>query len=95
MQTLKERLKEWREFDYAAYELGVVLGLWPEWGDAPRPNNEPHDNWGGTKGIFWTDNPLGETLSKTLNRLVDLKMLEKNDEFQYKWNDKYDWWNEP
>jgi hypothetical protein len=80
MKTLRERLADWHDFDGAAYELGVVLGLFPEFGQEPG-----QDPWHGTKGIFWSANPLGDVLNEMLHKLVEVGMLDFDDE-RFRWN---------
>lgn len=87
MKSLKERLATWHEFDSASFELGVVIGLWPEWEDLLRPKDVPHDNWGGTKHIFWTTNVLGDALADLLIQLVKYGVLEYSEEHRgYRYN---------
>lgn len=80
MTPLNQRLKDWVDFDGAAYELGVVLGVFEE--------TPPGGFWlrHAPKWVFWTDNSLGNTLHEMLEQLVGIGMLEKNDEDQYRWN---------
>jgi hypothetical protein len=82
MTPLSERLKDWKEIDGALYDLGVVLGLWqdtPEGGFWLRQ---------APKWVFWTNNPIGNALYETLQRLVAIGVLEvrQNDELEYRWN---------
>lgn len=81
--TLKERLEDWVSFDYAQFEIGVCLGFW---GDFGAPNGEDH--WLGTKHIFWSENPLGDTLYKLLDGLVEEGMLEEEN-YRFRWNPNY------
>ncbi len=82
---LKVRLADWHDWDGAAYELGVVLGLWMDFG---APSWE--DPWHGLKHIFWTNNSLGEALHNTLLNLVKSGVLEsKDDNACFRWNPKY------
>lgn len=83
---LKVRLAKWRDWDGAAYELGVVLGLWMDYG---APIGE--DPWHGLKHIFWTDNPLGNALYNSLIELVNAGVLEtQEDKLSFRWNPNYD-----
>lgn len=81
--SLKERLSDWRLKEYAAYELGVCLGLW---GDFGAPINE--DAWHGLKDIFYTKNPLGDSLYNTLMSLVESQVLIYN-QTSFIWNSNY------
>lgn len=79
--TLKELLVEWTDFDYAAFQVGVVFGLWP-------PEGEDQASFRlKNKHVFWTNNPLGNALHQILNSLVKCGILERRDEpdLQYRW----------
>jgi len=43
------------------------------------------------KLVYWSANPLGEALVRTLDQYVALGILEKRDEpdFQYRWSAEY------
>ena len=76
--ALKERLIDWTDFDVAGYQLGVVLGLLPEW-----PKGEA---WGEHKWVFWSANPLGDALYEMLGDELKhrttgewLELLNQND----------------
>jgi hypothetical protein len=75
--TLKERISDWTDWDWAAYNLGISLGLMP---DAPA--------FGRAKHVFWGAHDVGGMLYLTLDRMVEQGILEKRDEpdFQYRWN---------
>jgi hypothetical protein len=75
MQTLRERIRDWTDWDVAEYELGVVFGLWPEFGSDPEG-----DPWNGRKGTVWSANPVGDMLSETLQALAKAKVLEYDEE---------------
>ena len=66
--TLADRLAEWRDWDGAAFELGVVLGLFEE-GD-----------WLKNKGIVWSANPVGDVLHEILLTLTRAGLLERREE---------------
>ena len=78
MNALKERLKEWTDFDVALYGLGVVIGIFEK--DTWFDNNQ--------KWIFWSNNPLGNTLHEILGKLVSTGILEENDYGQFRWKDQ-------
>jgi hypothetical protein len=73
---LRTRLATWTDFDVAAYHLGVVLGLLPEWPEATA--------WGEHKWVFWSANPLGDTLYMILRTLTSLGVLEHDGE-AFRW----------
>lgn len=85
MASLKERLFDWIDFDGAAHHVGVCLGFWREWG-APLDQ----DPWGGTKHIFWSSTPVGESISWFLDNLVKAEVLELDESgIKYRWNPNY------
>jgi hypothetical protein len=75
--TLKSRLKDWTDWDGAAFHLGLELGVF-----------ESEDDWSRTKHIFWTDNRLGKGLHDALVALVAGGVLERRDEpdDQFRWS---------
>lgn len=89
--TLKERFADWKDWDAAAYDLGVCLGFWRDFG---APAGE--DIWHGVKDIIRSPNALGKALYNFLDSLVETGMLEQqtpNDNkaaiFRYRWNPNY------
>lgn len=79
--TLKERLKDWVDFDIAMYELAVVLGIFKDyrieggtiWDHAPK--------W-----VFWSRNPLGDKIGELLYKMVDDGLIEEDDEeSRFRW----------
>lgn len=80
--TLKERLQDWTDIDFAGYHVTVVLGLIdPE--QAPFSTRAKH--------VFWSVHPVGDLAVKLLDEMTALGILEKRDEpdFQYRWNKTY------
>jgi hypothetical protein len=75
MKSLPDQFNDW-----AAYSLGVSLGLIPD---------EPA--FGGAKHVFWSNHPTGEILHAMLDRLVEHGVLEKRDEpdIQYRWSSAF------
>lgn len=83
---LKIRLADWKSCDRAAYELGVVLGLWIDFGG---PLWE--DPWHGLQYIFWSDNPLGTSLNNMILELTKCGALQvKSNNEAFRWNPDYD-----
>jgi len=84
MTPLSERLKDWKEIDGALFDLGVALGLW---NDTPKGGNWQQQ---APKWVFWSNNPLGNALYETLERLVAIGVLEmrqeQDSEIEYRWN---------
>ncbi|MFI6622170.1 hypothetical protein [Streptomyces sp. NPDC050528] len=74
---LKEILADWRDYDDAAFRLGVFLGVLPR-----------DQTFSSVKRMFWVDGyPLGDMLVDMLDRMAEAGVLLKNDEdVQYKWN---------
>jgi hypothetical protein len=66
--TLADQLAEWQDWDGAAFELGVALGLFKQ------------DEWLQSKGVFWTDNPIGNALHDVLLTLTRAGILERREE---------------
>jgi len=77
---LKELLKDWADFDGAQHAIAVSLGLMP---------NDWHWVLENAKWVFWSNNPLGNMLSKMLIALVEQDVLEENDEQQYRCNSAF------
>ena len=70
-----EGMADWEDWDCAAYALGRKLGLFEN-----RTFRE-------VKGMFWTDNDLGNGLHDALLALVRAGVLERRDEpdEQFRW----------
>ena len=84
LEKLKESLKEWKDWDIAAYQLGLCLGIFDE-------NTEIHCFQTNLKHIFWSNTILGNKLHELLQGLVKINVLEWNeDECQFRWNQNYD-----
>ena len=77
MQTLREALRDWTDIDVAAHSLACCVGVFPFGAIDPFP-----------KWVYWSKNPLGEALVRTLDEYVALGVLEKRDEpdLQYRWS---------
>jgi hypothetical protein len=70
--TLAEDLSDWTDDDVACFKLGVNIGLFDE------------DTFQSRKGLFWTDNPVGNGLYKSLVALADAGVLDRRDG-QFRW----------
>ena len=77
MSTLREALSKWTDADCAFFEVGVCLGLWPPGMESFRQK----------KGVFWSNNPLGNVLHQVIKILVERGTLERRDEpeTQFRW----------
>ena len=80
METLRTALSDWTDFDAAAHRLAQCLGIMPY-------QQEMRE----AKWVYWSENPLGTMLHSTLERLVELSVLEKREEpdLQYRWCSTY------
>jgi hypothetical protein len=78
--TIKSRLGDWTDWDGAAYSLGICLGLMPD-----------QSGFGAAKHVFWSNHPVGNTLNRILELLVEQGILEKREEpdIQYRWNPSF------
>jgi hypothetical protein len=81
-QTLRERLAEWTDWDFAAFQLSRSVGLMGP--DVKFATDAKHVFWGGA-------NPVGEALFNILRELVEAGVLEYRDEpdHQYRWNSAF------
>jgi hypothetical protein len=79
--SLKIRLKEWTDWDGAMFCLAKSLGMMDETVNFAVE----------AKHVFWSANPVGDFLGKTLDELVEIGFLEKRDEpdFQYRYNSAF------
>lgn len=91
MRSLKERFEKEIDFDGAMYELGAMLGFWPE--ACTTCKSEPITNIKGLeefqrfncrKWIFLTNNPVGNCLSNMLDELVKMgALIESKDNLSF------------
>ncbi|WP_406214087.1 hypothetical protein [Streptomyces canus] len=74
---LKDVLADWRDYDDAAFRLGIFLGVFP-----------PDQRFNLVKKMFWVDGyPLGDMLVDILDRMAQAGVLLKDEEdVRYKWN---------
>lgn len=82
--TLKDLLEDWTEFDIAMYYLACILGI--------IEYDEKFNSYRKTKAIYWSKNPLGDSLYEMLETLVKRGILERNDD-GYRWNKSYTYKN--
>jgi hypothetical protein len=68
METLRTALSDWTDFDVSAHLLAQCLGIMPSQQEMKE-----------SKWVYWSENPLGTMLYSTLQRLVELGVLEKRD----------------
>lgn len=74
---LKDVLADWRDYDEAAFRLGVFLGVFPR-----------DQKFSLVRHMFWVEGyPLGDMLVDLLERMVQAGVLLKDeDDVRYKWN---------
>jgi len=79
---MKNKLKDWTDWDGASFELAVLLGIME-----PGPTS-----WLANKHVFWSDNRLGTSLHVILEALVSVGVLEKRTEpdTQYRYRQNFD-----
>jgi hypothetical protein len=80
MATLRTALTDWTDIDGAAHVLAQCLGV------VPSGLQMQEIKW-----VYWSSNPLGNMLYRTLDRLAELGVLEKREEpdLQYRWCSAY------
>lgn len=83
MLSIKDRFDKRLDFDVALYELGVIFGFWPE-------NNADFSNFQKYKGVFWSNNKLGNHLYIILLELVELGVLIKDEDEKFLANPDFD-----
>lgn len=80
MFNFKESLKDWLDWDHAEYNLARALGIM----------DESVNFCTDAKHIFWTDNPLGNSLHNILEGLSKAGVLEYDRENEkFRWNQSY------
>jgi hypothetical protein len=76
--SLKDVTKEWTDFDIAAHQLGIDIGLFHQ--------DEAFQT--DLKWVFWSDNPVGNMLYQMLRLLAETGVLERDEEsMQYRWKE--------
>ncbi|MFF1921176.1 hypothetical protein ACFVW8_11465 [Streptomyces sp. NPDC058221] len=74
---LSEGLSDWTDWGGAAFAVGRSLGIFGE-----------SEMFSRVKGVFWTDNPLGNALHEVLLQLAGAGVLEQREEpdEQFRWS---------
>lgn len=84
----KEIFRDWVDPDYAEYYLACLLGLMVY-------EEDLRGEFSKVKGVFNTRNKVGDALFEMLERMVEGGFLEKNDDWQYRWNPSFrGYWEE-
>jgi len=79
VETLKFVLQNWVDADVAAYRLACILGILP-------PDDATLDRFNESKHMFWSADPLGETIGRFLQSLTDLGIVEFDPQrLAYRW----------
>ena len=79
-QTLKDLLADWTDVDVAEFYLARCLGIMGS--DVPTMASAKH--------VFWSANPVGDTLYEILQHLVRIGVLEHDeDESRYRWSSSF------
>jgi hypothetical protein len=78
MRSLRD-MNEWTDIDGPLHDLAIALGI------IPKNSNFATE----AKGIYWSNNPLGNFLGDTLYKMRDLGMLLVNDDGEFMWNPEY------
>ena len=77
--ALRDNLREWEDYDVAAYKLGISLGLF-------EADDGSYDQFREHKSIFWTSNAVGYFLHETLEKLELLGVLEHDKQgHKFRW----------
>jgi hypothetical protein len=78
--NLKEHLAEWTDFDGAMFCVARSLCIM-----GPEVSGVPD-----AKHVFWSANPVGDTLCQMLQQMVSIGVLEfDEDESRFRWNQKF------
>ena len=80
--TLKELLGDWTDFDVSQYYLACCLGL--------MVYDDSFDNFRKAKGVFWSQNEIGNMLFEMLRMMVGTGILEFDEEEEkYRWHKSF------
>ncbi|HMT07676.1 MAG TPA: hypothetical protein PKA82_06700 [Pyrinomonadaceae bacterium] len=80
--TIRILFANWVEPDLAMHHIASLLGIIP-FGDR-------QDAWADVKGLYNTNNPVSQSLYNLLEEATRSGVLEKNDEYQYRWSQDFD-----
>lgn len=72
--SLPERMREWVDWDVAAYILATEIGAIP-----------PETSFAKAKWIFWNDSPVSTGMHAALLALVAAGVLETEDDELFRW----------
>lgn len=88
MSILKESLlSDWLETDIVLHYLALSMGLVEEGNSI-----ESFDSFRANKALYWSNNPVGNMLSKLLYDMEDIGALESKEEGTlWRWNQDFNW----
>ncbi len=79
-ETLKEMLTDWTDADVAQFHLARCLGVMGP--DVAAMASAKH--------VFWSANPVGDTLYQMLDHLLRIGVLEHDaEESRYRWSPSF------
>ena len=88
MPRIDELFAEWEDYDFSAYYVACLLGI--------VKYDKSWDEYRRIKGLFWTNNPVGNILYDFLEKMVEAKLFEKDDDLGYRWNKSFNaYWLNP
>ena len=79
---IRKLFRDWVEPEVAEYYFACLIGI--------MVLDESQDGWMRVKAVFNTNNPVENCMFAMLEQAVAKGMLEKNDEFQYRWNPTFE-----
>ena len=79
---IRKLFRDWVEPDVAHYYLACLIGI--------MVLDESQEGWIRVKGVFNTNNPVGNCLCALLEQAVAEGMLETNEDIQYRWNPTFE-----
>ena len=82
MLTIEQLFDDWTEPDVGEYYLACLLGLMVFEKDLDGV-------FWTQRGVFNTRNKISTMLFRMLEAMVEGSVLEKNDEYQYRWNKQF------
>jgi len=78
---INELFADWVDFDIAEYYIACLIGL--------VKFDSNYDEFRRTKGVYNSKNDVGDMLYLFLEKLADVKVLERGGD-GYRWNHSFD-----
>ena len=87
MKPIQGLFEDWVEPDIGMYYLACLSGI--------MNYDESFDNYRKAKGVFWSNNELGNMLFEMLQKMAETGLLEKDEQqYQFRWNKSFEgYWN--